>query len=137
MEIFLDKRALKHIRQSTADAIEDGDNETLREDVIEAFSEDQIEEIERRIDSGDFHDFLTEVLDEWSGDDVEELLELLEAHLSDVGIEVKHKAGEHDDETPDEAEEDEEDEEDGDDADDADDDGLDGDGEVADDDEEI
>lgn len=110
MEIFLDKRALKHIRQSTADAIEDGDNETLREDVMEAFSEDQIEEIERRIDSGDFHDFLSEVLDEWSGDDVEELLELLEAHLADVGIEVKHKAGDHDDDAAEEVEdEDEED----------------------------
>lgn len=120
MEIFLDKRALKHIRQSTADAIEDGDNETLREDVMEAFSEDQIEEIERRIDSGDFHDFLTEVLDEWSGDDVEELLELLEAHLADVGIEVKHKAGDHDDDTPEEVEEEEEEDAADDDVDDAD-----------------
>jgi len=134
MEIFLDKRALKHIRQSTADAIEDGDNETLREDVIEAFSEDQIEEIERRIDSGDFHDFLTEVLDEWSGDDVEELLELLEAHLADVGIEVKHKVGEHDDETPEEVEEEEDDDDDA--ADDDGDDTLDGDGEVAEEEEE-
>ena len=117
MEIFLDKRALKHIRQSTADAIEDGDNETLREDVMEAFSEDQIEEIERRIDSGDFHDFLTEVLDEWSGDDVEELLELLEAHLADVGIEVKHKAGDPDDEASEDDQEEEEEEEDAADAD--------------------
>ena len=35
MEIFLDKRAVKQIRQSATDAIDDGDTETLREDIIE------------------------------------------------------------------------------------------------------
>ena len=49
MEIFLDKRAVRLIRQAATDAIEDGDTETLREDVMEAFSEEQIEEIERQI----------------------------------------------------------------------------------------
>lgn len=90
MDIFLDKRAVKQIRISADEAIEEGDTDTLREDVMEAFTEEQIEEIERRIDSGDFYDFLSEMLDEWSGEDVDELFELLESALVDVGIDLKY-----------------------------------------------
>ena len=89
MEILLDKRAVKQIRLSAQDAIEEGDTETLREDILEAFTEEQVEEIERRLDNGDFYEFLTEMLDEWSGDDVDELFELLEAQLGDIGVDVK------------------------------------------------
>jgi hypothetical protein len=92
MEIFLDKRAVKQIRISAQDAIEEGDTETLREDVLEAFTEEQVEEIERRLDSGDFFEFLTDMLDEWGGDDVDELFELLETQLGDVGIDLKYEA---------------------------------------------
>src|SRR5689334_3241511 len=110
MEILLDKRAVRQIRQSANDAIEDGDTETLREDVMDAFSEEQIEEIERRIDGGDFYDFIGDTLEEWDGDDVDELFELLESHLSDVGIEVKYDPAEAAEE-PEEEEEEEEEEE--------------------------
>ena len=89
MEILLDKRAVKQIRLSAQDAIEEGDTETLREDVLEAFTEEQVEEIERRLDNGDFYEFLTDMLDEWSGDDVDELFELLDAQLGDIGVDVK------------------------------------------------
>ena len=89
MEIVLDKRAVKQIRLSAQDAIEEGDTETLREDILEAFTEEQVEEIERRLDSGDFYEFLTEMLDEWSGDDVDELFELLDAQLGDIGVDIK------------------------------------------------
>src|SRR5215471_19985974 len=89
MEIYLDKRAVRQIRLSAQDAIEEGDIETLREDILEAFTEEQVEEIERRLDNGDFYEFLTEMLDEWSGDDVDELFELLDAQLGDIGVDVK------------------------------------------------
>ncbi len=39
MELFLDKRAVKQIRTSAQDAIDEGDSDTLREDVLEAFSD--------------------------------------------------------------------------------------------------
>ena len=84
MEIYLDKRAVRAIRLSVQDAIEEGDTETLREDLIDAFSDEDREEIERRIDSGDFYDFVSEILDEWSVEDAEELFELLEALLAEV-----------------------------------------------------
>lgn len=110
MEIFLDKRAVKQIRQSAADAVDDGDTETLREDVMDAFSEEQIEEIERRIDSGDMYDFISDAIEEWDGDDVDELFELLETHLSDLGVELKYKSPEMDEEEEEAAEDDGEEE---------------------------
>jgi hypothetical protein len=105
MEIHLDKRALRQIRLSAADAVEEGDTEALREDVLEAFSEEQVEEIERRLDSGDFFEFLTDVLDEWSGDDVDELFELLETQLGDLGVDLKYEPRD-DDESEDEVDDD-------------------------------
>jgi hypothetical protein len=107
MEIYLDKRAVRQIRLSAQDAIEEGDIETLREDILEAFTEEQVEEIERRLDTGDFFEFLTDLLDEWSGDDADELLELIDTQLGDVGVDLKfEKRG-----TAAEAEEEEEEEE--------------------------
>jgi hypothetical protein len=111
MEIFLDKRAVRQIRLSAQDAIEEGDTESLREDVLEAFTEDQVEEIERRLDNGDFFEFLTDVLMEWSGDDVDELFELLETQLGEVGIDLKYEAAsEEEEDDADDVDEDEDDE---------------------------
>lgn len=119
MEIFLDKRSVRQIRQSATDAIEDGDTETLREDVMDAFSEEQIEEIERRVDGGDFYDLMGETLDDWDGDDVDQLFELLATHLGEVGIELKFKdpvadEEEVEDDTEDDVEVDDDDDADGD-----------------------
>jgi len=88
MEIFLGKQAVRQIRLSAAGAVEDGDTETLLEDVMDAFNDEQIAEIEQHIDSGDFFDFLGETLEEWSGDDADELFDLLETELADVGVEL-------------------------------------------------
>ena len=112
MEIHLDKRAVRQIRLSAADAIEEGDTEALREDILEAFTEEQVEEIERRIDSGDFFEFLTDVLDEWSGDDVDELFELLETQLGDLGIDLKYEPREEDEEETEDTDDLDEDDED-------------------------
>ena len=58
----------------------------------------QVEEIERRLDSGDLFEFLTDILDEWSGDDVDELFELLETQLGEVGVDLKVDTKSSDDE---------------------------------------
>jgi len=122
MEIFLDKRAVKQIRLSAADAIEEGDTESLREDILEAFSEEQVEEIERRLDNADFYEFLSDLLEDWNGDDADELFELLETQLGEVGIDVKYEragggASDEDEESDDEDEVDldDDDDDDGDD----------------------
>ena len=108
MEIFLNKRAMRQVRLSVTDAIEDGETDALREDLVSTFSDDDIEEIERRIDSGDFYDFITEILDEWSGEDMDELLELLETQLADADVDLKYTAPEDDDSDEVEEEDDEE-----------------------------
>jgi hypothetical protein len=105
MEIVLDKRAVNQIKLSARDAVEEGDTETLREDILEAFTEEQVEEVERRLDNGDFFEFLTDMLEEWSGDDVDELMELLDAQLSDVGVDIKYEKKARD---PDDADADDE-----------------------------
>jgi len=125
VEILLDKRVVRQIRLSAQDAIEEGDTETLREDILEGFTEEQVEEIERRLDNGDFFEFVTDMLDEWSGDDVDELFELMDTQLGDVGIEVKFEKAtaaasvderaEGDEEEEDATEFEDDDEEDGDD----------------------
>ncbi len=119
MEINLDKRAVRQIRLSAQESIDEGDPESLREDILEAFSEDQVEEIERHLDNGDFFEFLTDILDEWSGDDVDELLELLETQLGDIGIDLKLDGKSSAEEEEDEDEEEEEDEDEDEDEDDA------------------
>jgi hypothetical protein len=102
MEIYLDKRAVRQIRLSAEDAVEEGDTETLREDILEAFSEEQVEDVERLLDNGDFFEFLTDMLDEWSGDDVDELFEILETSLGELNIDLKYvlPAGDDEEEEP-------------------------------------
>jgi hypothetical protein len=119
MEITLDKKALKLIRASAEDAVEEGDTETLREDIYEAFSEEQIEQIDRRLEGSDFMEFLTDVLEDWSQDDADELLELLESKLSELDVDLRfEKAGaaaadeDDDDDDFDDDEDEEEDEDD-------------------------
>ncbi|MEZ4394068.1 MAG: hypothetical protein R3A48_23590 [Polyangiales bacterium] len=108
MEILLDRRAVKQIRLSAQDAVEEGDTETLRDDILDAFSEEQIEEIERRIDT-DFYDFLGDTLEEWAGEDIDELFDLMESQLADVGVELKFEtaeSGDDEDEDDDEFDDD-------------------------------
>src|SRR5690242_2437801 len=107
MDIHLDKRAVRQIRLSAQEAIEEGDTESLREDILEAFTEEQVEEIERRLDNGDLFEFLTDVLDEWGGDDVDELLELLETQLGEIGIDLKTEEKSEEDEEEDDVDDDE------------------------------
>jgi hypothetical protein len=111
MELYLDRRAVKQIRLAAQEAIEEGDTESLREDVLEAFTEEQVEEIERRLDSADFYEFLTDVLDEWGGDDVDELFELLETQLGEVGIDLKTDTKTDDEEESEEPDEEGDDDE--------------------------
>lgn len=109
MDIYLDRRAVRQIRLSALEAVEEGDMESLREDILDAFTEEQVEEIERRLDGGDLFEFLTDILDEWNGDDVDELLELLETQLGEVGVDLKIES-KSDDEDGEEPEEDDDDE---------------------------
>jgi hypothetical protein len=98
MEIYFDKRSVRQIRISAADAIEEGDTLSLKEDLRQAFTEDQIDEIERRIDTGDIGDLFDDILAEWDNEDIEELFELLEGQLAEADVDLKYQLPEMDDE---------------------------------------
>jgi hypothetical protein len=110
MEIYLDRRATRQIRVAAQEAVEEGDLDSLRDEIIAAFGEDQVEEIERRLDSADFYEHLGDVLDEWSGDDTDELMELLETQLSELGLDLKLEAKDSEEEEEEDDDEEEEDE---------------------------
>lgn len=110
MEIYLDRRATRQIRVAAQEAVEEGDLDSLRDEIIAAFGEDQVEEIERRLDSADFYEHLGDVLDEWSGDDTDELMELLETQLSELGLDLKLEVKDGEEEEEEDDDEDEEDE---------------------------
>ena len=105
MEIYLDSNVIRQIRLVALDVIEDGDSETLCEELIEVFTDVDIEEIERRVDVVDFFDFISDILEEWSGDDVDELFEVLEGQLTDADVDLKY-AGETEEAGDDDEEED-------------------------------
>ena len=107
MEIYLDRRAVRQIRVSAQEAIEEGDTESSREEIIDAFSEDQVEEIERRLSHGDMFEFVTDILDEWSGEDADELLELIETQLGELGLELKIDAKDDEEDVEEDDEDDE------------------------------
>ena len=90
MEIYLDKQAVRTIRLSTSDAIEEGDVEALMEDIYDAFPEEQVDGLEQMLGGDDFMDVLAQVVAQWSGDDVDELFDLLETTLGDFGIDLRY-----------------------------------------------
>ncbi len=97
MEIFLDKRAVKQIRLSAADAIEEGDLDALQDDIFEAFPEEHIEMLEQMLAGADLMALLGDLLEAWSGDDIDELFELLETQLGDEGVDLKYFSSDDDD----------------------------------------
>lgn len=92
MEIFLDTRAVRQLRLATADAIEEGDIEALKDDIVDTFPEEKLEGLEELLGTLDFEDVLGELLEEWSGDDVDELFDLLESQLGDYGVDLRFQS---------------------------------------------
>ena len=103
MRIFFDKRSVRDLRQAIEDAKEESDSSTLRDDLVDMFSDDQVEEIERRLDTDDFLDFLDQLIEEWSEEESDEMLDLMTERLGEIGVELTI---EDDDEEEEEEEED-------------------------------
>jgi membrane peptidoglycan carboxypeptidase len=95
------RQAEQDAEQARLTARRSGEREVA---LLTAAAKEQVEEIERRLDTGDFFEFLTDVLDEWSGDDADELIELLETQLAEAGIDVKTEGRGEEGETEDEDE---------------------------------
>ena len=103
MRIFFEKRSVRDLRQAIEDAKEESDSSTLRDDLVEMFSDDQVEEIERRLDTDDFLDFLDQVIEEWSEEESDELLDLMTERLGEIGVELTIEDEDEDDDEDDES----------------------------------
>lgn len=88
MEIYLDRRGVRQIRNAARDAMEDGDTEALPELIVDAFNDDDVRSIERKLDGTEFYDFVYAMLDDWGGDDLDELFDLLESSLAEIDIDL-------------------------------------------------
>jgi hypothetical protein len=97
MKIFFEKRSVRDLRQAIEDAKEESDSATLRDDLVDMFSDDQVEEIERRLDTDDFLDFLDQVIEEWAEEESDELLDILTERLGEIGIELAIEDDDDDD----------------------------------------
>lgn len=89
MNISLDSRTVGQIRLSTRTAIDEGDVEELREDILDAFTEDQTEALESVLEGGNLFDFISEILSEWDKESVDALLESLVSQFDSSGILLK------------------------------------------------
>ncbi len=87
-EIHIDPRRTASIKLAITDAIADGEYESLANDIRDCFTDDQVEEIEGLIESGDLEEAIDDILTEWNGDTVEELLETMERFFFDSDIEL-------------------------------------------------
>ncbi len=89
MDVYLGRRPVGQIRDAAQEAIEDGDNEALREEILDAFAKDDTRMIERQLDGEDLYDFINTMLEDWNGDDIDELFELLESQFAEIGVDLR------------------------------------------------
>jgi hypothetical protein len=97
VRIFFEKRSVRDLRQAIADVKEESDSTTLRDDLVDMFSDDQVEEIERRLDTDDFLDFLDQIIEEWSEEESDEMLDLMTERLGEIGVELTIEDDDDDD----------------------------------------
>ena len=88
MDVYLGRRGVRQIRDAVREALEEGDTEALREEIMDAFSEEDVQSIEHQLGGEDFYDFVGAMLDDWGGDDVDELFELIESQFAEIGIDL-------------------------------------------------
>ena len=106
MKIFFEKRSVRDLRQAIEDAKAESDYTSLRDDLVDMFSDDQVEEIERRLDTDDFLDFLDQIIEEWSEEESGVMLDLMTERLGEIGIALTVE-DEDDDDDDDSVDEDE------------------------------
>ena len=88
LDIFVNTNRTLALKEAISDSIENGQYGSLADDIKDAFTDEQVEQIEEMLDAGDFDEVIDNVLSDWSGDSLEELLEELKEILSESNIEL-------------------------------------------------
>ena len=103
LEIIVEPRQSYSLKQAVIEAVKTGDYNSLYDDIRDCFTDDQIEEMEELLESGDIGETIDEIIAEWNGEDVDELFDSIESYFSEASIEIQFI---HDDDFEDEEEED-------------------------------
>ena len=74
LDIFINTNRTLALKEAISDSIDSGQYGSLADDIRDCFTEEQVEQIEEMLDSGDFDEIIDNVLSDWSGDSMDELL---------------------------------------------------------------
>ena len=101
LEIIVEPRQSYSLKQAVIEAVKTGDYNSLYDDIRDCFTDDQIEEMEELLESGDIGETIDEIIAEWNGEDVDELFDSIESYFSEASIEIQFI---HDEDFEDDAE---------------------------------
>ena len=88
LDIFINTHRTLALKEAISDSIDSGQYGSLADDIRDCFTEEQVEQVEEMLDSGDFDEIIDNVLSDWSGDSMDELLEELKELLAESNIEL-------------------------------------------------
>jgi hypothetical protein len=88
LDIFINTNRTLALKEAISDSIDSGQYGSLADDIRDCFTEEQVEQIEEMLDSGDVDEIIDNVLSDWSGDSMDELLEELKELLAESNIEL-------------------------------------------------
>jgi hypothetical protein len=88
LDIFINTHRTLALKEAISDSIDSGQYGSLADDIRDCFTEEQVEQVEEMLDSGDFDEIIDNVLSDWSGDSMDELLEELKELLAESSIEL-------------------------------------------------
>jgi hypothetical protein len=66
LEIYVNARKTLALKTAILDAIENGQYDTLADDIRDCFSDDQLEQIEDKLDTNDIDETIDNILSDWS-----------------------------------------------------------------------
>ncbi|MBN2526161.1 MAG: hypothetical protein JXR76_07195 [Deltaproteobacteria bacterium] len=88
LDIIINTNRTLALKEAISDSIDNGQYGSLADDIRDCFTEEQIEQIEEMLDSGDFDEVIDNVLSDWSGDSMEELLEEFKEVMAESNIDI-------------------------------------------------
>ena len=89
LEIVVDPRRTYNLKQAVLMSIENGDYDSLYDDIRDCFTDEQIAQMEELLETGDIEEAIDEIVQEWNAEDADDLFESIEGFFADADIEVQ------------------------------------------------
>ena len=88
LEIIVEPGRTFNLRQAISDSIENGDYDGLCDDIRDCFTDEQVEQIEELLESGDILEAIDDIVSDWNADEVDDLIETMETFFAESSIEL-------------------------------------------------